>query len=479
MSQPKEARTPLSRRSFLRFSAFSGGAALLAACGGATTAPTADGTTAPGATAAPAAAAPPTIAASGGQVTIEWANGWSSAVTQEVLPLIVAEFETANPNIKIQYENPGPTDGYAEGILTRIAGGNPPDIFYMTSTPTEYAARGSLVDISDYMSTAKTAKPDAFFPGPLASCQWQGKTYALPTSAGASAVYTNVQLFKDKGLASDRASLPATWDDAKRISKELTISDGSTITQAGLVPFIGNNWMYPVWMALNGGQLFDVAANKYTVDSENNVQWLDYWVRWLDELYGGNLEALSTAGNWDDAYPDSQFALGKQAMVHTGSWVTTDAQIPFEFEVAKMPVGPGGSKSVTAFYPNWFGIPKGAKHPDEAFLFIEFLATTGWQTWYKFIMDTPAWRGFPPDVLPTKLVEDVGEPKAKDYNTFFAEYLNDSIPMWNSPVESFAQETLNTAVGEVMNKVKSPKAALAEVQAACQARLDEVLKTAA
>jgi hypothetical protein len=92
-------------------------------------------------------------------------------------------------------------------------------------------------------------------------------------------------------------------------------------------------------------------------------------------------------------------------------------------------------------------------------------------------MDTPAWKAFPPTVLTTKLVDAVGQERATQVNTFFADYLNDAVEMWTSPVETFAQETITAAVDQVMNKVKSPKDALAEAQELCQAKLNEVLKT--
>jgi ABC-type glycerol-3-phosphate transport system substrate-binding protein len=144
--------------------------------------------------------------------------------------------------------------------------------------------------------------------------------------------------------------------------------------------------------------------------------------------------------------------------------------------VARFPVGPGGSKSYTAFWPNWWVVPQGTQHPDEAFLFIEFVATKGWETWYTAIMDTPAWKEFPPSVLTTKLVSATSQARAEDVNKFFADYLNDAVEMWTSPVETFAQETLTAAVDQVMNKQKSAKDALAEAQQLCQARLEETLK---
>ena len=91
-------------------------------------------------------------------------------------------------------------------------------------------------------------------------------------------------------------------------------------------------------------------------------------------------------------------------------------------------------------------------------------------------MDTPSWRGFPPSVLTTKLVTQTSPERAQNVNAFFANYLEDAVEMWTSPVETFAQDTLTAAIDEVLNKRKSAKDALAEAQATCQAKLDETLK---
>jgi multiple sugar transport system substrate-binding protein len=468
--------SPTSRRRFLQVLALSGGAAILAACGGAATAPAPTAAPAAPADSAPAPTTAPAQVEPSGQVTIEWFNPYTTATTQEVLPLMIGEFEKQNPNIKVKYENPGNGDGYVEALLARVAGGNPPDVATLFAPPVEFAARGSLLEIDDFMASAATAKPDAFFSSPLKSCQWQGKTYGLPSSAGAGAIYINTQMFKDKGISTERADFPKTMDELKALSKEfITLKDGALET-AGFVPFAGNTWIYPAWSAMYGGQLYDTNGTKYVLDSDANVQWLTDWLGWLDDLYGGNLEAVNTAGNWAGTYPDTAFNQKRASMASEGSWSSTDAEIPFEWEVARFPIGPGGTKSLTAFWPNWWAIPKGTKQPEASFKFLEFVATSGWETWYKFIMDTPSWKQFPATVLTTKLIDQVGQARAENVNTFFAEYLNDAVEMWTSPVESFASETIASAIGEVMNKVKTPKEALAEAQKVCQDKLNETLK---
>lgn len=514
------ARRSVSRREFLRLAGVGGGAALLAACGAAPSAPSAGTTAQPGAattppavvettttaplaaTAAPApvaeqttatvaaatgmapAAETPTFAVGAqagdvvgsGATRITWFNSYSTASTKQVIPLVLQAFVKENPDIAVERVGPEANANLQEALLARVAAGNPPDTSTIYSTPAELAAQGSLMAIDEFMATAKLATKDAFFAAPLKSCQWQGKTYGLPSSAGAGAIFLNVAKFKEKGISTKRADFPKTWDEVKALSKEFTVKKGDKIEQAGLVPWTGLDWLTAAWSGLNGGTIFDPTAAKYTLDTDNNVEWLTYWVGWLDDLYGGSLEKFNTSGKWGDTYPGNAFQAGQQAMALGGSWETTDSDIPFEWEVVKLPVGPRGKKSVTGFWPNWWVIPTGSKRPQEAFLFIEYWATKGWEIWYRVITDTPAWKAFPPDILTSKMVSKIGLEKAKDVHQFFATYLEDAIEMWNSPIETFATDTIKSTIDEVLNKKKKPKQALADAQAICQAKLNEALK---
>mgnify|MGYP001026931446 CR=1 FL=1 len=149
--------------------------------------------------------------------------------------------------------------------------------------------------------------------------------------------------------------------------------------------------------------------------------------------------------------------------------------IGFRWDVAKFPVGPGGTKSVTGFWPNWFVQPVGGKHRREAFLLNEYFCTIGMPTWYKEVFDTPAWLDFPADVITQNLIDNVGLEKAQELHSFFRDYLEDAVEVWTSPIEDFATDQINRAIDQVLHKVKTPQEALDEAQAIAHSKLEETL----
>ncbi len=453
-----------SRRQFLQLAGMAGGSALLAACAvpGATPNDEGGGDTENG-------------------VTIAWWNSYSTETVQQIAPEIISDFEALHPEITVDYEiSGGPPGGGAlvEVLLSRIAAGNPPETVTIFDPPSQYGALGSLVAIDDLMAAAETATSDAFYEGVLNTCKWQGNTYGLPASAACSVVFMNKTLFAEKGISTDRADFPQSWDEWKALSAELTVMENGEVQQAGYVPPWADSWLYPVWSDLNGGRIFDAENSQYSIDSPENIEWVQYWANWIDEQYGGDLERLSLVGNWNSAYPpDSAYFNSLESMHLDGSWIMTDIEYPFEWEIAHIPVGPSGNQSVTGFWPNWFVMPTGNAHPEESFRFIEYFSTVGWETWYQAIMDTPAWKGASRENVTQKLVDLFGQERALELHNFFTDYLANTAAMWDSPIQNFASDTLRTTIEAVLSKSQSASTAMANAQQLCQTRLDETLNT--
>ncbi len=473
----------LTRREMLKMLGAGSAAILLAACApkpaaAPTSAPAPAATEKPAEpTATPAAAEAPTAAPAAGQVTIEFWTAWGGGEKPWLEPML-ADFEAKHTDIKVNFVFGGPGGGdYNELLLARIAAGSPPDVAHTFTPPVGFAARGSLDVIDELMAQAQYAKPEKFWPKVLKTCQFKGKTYGLPFSAGCCGIFYNTDWLAEKGLKIDRESFPKTWDDLRALSKDFVVWDGEELKTGGIVPWF-ELWQMPAYSASFGAQLFKSDELQYTIDDPGNVALLEYWVSWLDEQYKGNVDYLSSLGGWY-AGPDSLWIDKRVPMGYGGSWTVSYEQMKYEkifkWDVGKMTAGPNG-KGMTAFWPNWFTLPVGGKHRQQGFLLCEYMCTIGMPIWYKVVNDTPAWLDFPREVITQNLIDNVGADKAKDIHNFFIDYLEEAVEMWTSPIEDFGTDQINRAVDRVLHKAQPAKDALAEAQKVSQAKLEETMK---
>lgn len=485
----RNRRNMMNRREFLRLTGVSGSTLFLAACGAAPAAPAAQATQAPAAVAtqapavvateAPAAAAPSTDKT----VVTFWTPGGSEGFCNN-FAVIAADYEKRNPNIDIAEVQCGTGDqAFNEVLLARIAAGNPPDATIVWDSPIALGARGSLEALDELMATSQFAAKENWPTPVLASCIFGGKTYGLPVAAGTYAMWYNQEWFEKLGMKSERENFPKTWNDMRQMSKEFTKWDGDKLVSVGFIPW-GDQYTLPVWSASNGGKIYDAAAQKYMIDSEQNVEMMQFAVDWLNDEYRGDYQKLTTAGNWgmyaDDTLGAPGFQGGKVGMRLDGFWVVGDiyeAELSFErWNVASIPVGPSGDKPTSGYWPNWLVIPTGSQKRDEAFKWLDYLSGIGIEQWFKVIPDMPTNKKVSTDLIPSRAAEKRGVPFALEVADFFRKQLDIATPMWDSPVQNFANDQLGRALEQIYNKQATPKDALAEAQKACQAELEKVLK---
>jgi len=406
----------LSRRSFLILTGGSSLAAILVACGQGGTATEEAATAMSNGTA-------PTTAAGAEAVTISfWTPGGSDTFC-EGFNTIAKEFQAVEPGIIVSPAQCYSGDeAFREVLLASIAAGTPPDSTILWDSPVAYAVRGALEPLDALMDVSRYSQAANWPAGVLASCQHKGQTYGLPATAGSYGIFYNRDWFDSLGIPSGRDAFPKTWDELRALSKEFTQWNGDVLEKAGFIPWSNPGDVYSmavelaVWSALNGTQLYDEANLKYTLDSAENIEMMQYALDWWAEEYKGDLTKVRASNNWggyedNEARPPS-LQQGNLAMLTNGFWFTGDiysSEMTFEnWDTAPFPIGPSGSKSVSGYWPNWLVIPKGSPHAVEAFKYLDYIGGEGIKTWFANIPDVPANLTVPADLVPAVVVEKRG-----------------------------------------------------------------------
>ena len=371
---------------------------------------------------------------------------------------------------------------YSQALIGAITAGAPPDIAVLWDAPVSLGTQGAFLALDDMMAKSKISI-DTWPGGLLASCQFKGQTFGLPVAAGLYSMWYNADMFEAKGIKSDPASFPKTWDEMRKLSKEFTVWDGDDLKVAGFMPTRVPESL-AIWSALNGGKLYNSANFKYTLDSEENIAMFNYFVDWLNEEYKGDINLVDRSGSFTDGYPNgttgqaSAFREGRLAGIQSGSWLMGDIWDPAptfsNWQLADNPVGPSGTATVSGVWPNWLVIPATALNPQAAFDYLTYLSTEGVLTWYENVPDIPTnslVKLSPPKIL----IEHRGEEFAKNAAAFYSSQAKVVTPMWDSPVQGFGNDQIRLAMEKIYTKAATPKDALAEAQAASQAELERVL----
>jgi multiple sugar transport system substrate-binding protein len=424
--------------------------------------------------------------AAGEEVQVEfWLPGGSDIFFKKHQEIARA-YSRADKNVNIALKRHTGEQAFMEVLLARIAAGNPPNALVVWDTPTSLAVRGSLMALDEFMADSKNSQLENWPEALRSTCEYEGQMYGLPFQADSYALWYNEELLESKGIPSDRDSFPKTWDELRAMSKEFTRWKGDKLETAGFVPgFVVGDVAeeLPIWSALNGGQIFDAESQRYLIDSDENVEMVDYFLSWMNEEYHGNVQQVQRSGAWG-AYEGPQgqppaFQNNRLAMMLTGAWVMGDLynfETKFErWNVAKIPVGPSGSQSVSGYWPNWLAIPAGVDHAEEAFGYLDHMSVEGAEALYETGTGVPTNAKVEEGLAPADVAEKRGQEFAEEATNFFRGQLEIAVPMWNSPVQGFAVDQLRRALERVARKVDKPREALTAAQQACQAELEKVV----
>jgi len=326
-----------------------------------------------------------TLSASAKTTVEVWSAGWMNPASPTIqgwgFKYALQRFAELYPDIElkwnVQVAGAGQTPEAMQKLMTAVAAGTAPDVTVLDRfLLAEWAARGAIQPIDEYAKGSKIVIPANCPPAAWDELHGlDGKLYGttnIGDNTGFWSLYYNKTLFKEAGL--DPNKPPKTWTEWIEYAKKLTKTDvEGRIIQLGYRP-------YPDWagefncVARTNQTTFVTPDGKTaTINSTKGVEAVEQIVKLIDAQ--GGIEKVSRFFSGIQPGALDPFLNNKVAMYDMGEWFLWDiAQYApkLDFGVAFLPTPSG--KQFTAWIGGWaWAMPKGCKHPEEAFKVMEFL----------------------------------------------------------------------------------------------------------
>lgn len=199
---------------------------------------------------------------------------------------------------------------YEEGLLTRIATHNGPDLFYVPDwwLP-DLAAKGLLLNLDPYIAKDRSFKRSNYVPQALQGLTFHGHLYGLPRGFSPTVLYYNKNIFDQMHVAYPSATW--TLNDLLTAARKLTNKQHwGLMLHNGPGASDKPNFFYFLWNF--GADYVDKAGSTCTL-TDPKAQQAFQWVLSLTYKYHVQPTTAEITANGD--WSGSLFTKGKVAMV--------------------------------------------------------------------------------------------------------------------------------------------------------------------
>jgi ABC-type glycerol-3-phosphate transport system substrate-binding protein len=354
--------------------------------------------------------------------------------------------------------------------MLAVSAGIPPDVagLFGANVP-QYADDKAVMKLDDFCREAGIG-PEDYKPVYWATGNYKGHIYSLPSTPASTALHFNTALMRKAGL--DPSKPPTTIEELTAMADRMTEKDGKKIKISGFLPSEPGWWNWS-WGYFFGGKLWD-GQSKITINSPENVRAFE-WVQSFSKKYGpGELQTFKSGfGNFSS--PQNAFMQNQVGMEMQGVWmynfITMYAK-DLQWAAAPFPHPKDRPDlaDTTIAEEDVLVIPSGAKHPREAFKFIQFvqsqkgmeLLCLGQKKNSPLVNVSPEFWAKHPNPYVKLFDRLAGSPNAT---------ATPALGIWTE----YGAE-INNAYDEIVLMQKTPKQALDAVAARMQPKLDQYLR---
>ncbi|MER7281176.1 sugar ABC transporter substrate-binding protein [Dactylosporangium sp. NPDC000244] len=302
--------------------------------------------------------------ASGGNVTLEFAQWWGAELPSGEFDKIINDFTAQNPNIHIKLLS-APYASTKQQLITGAASKTLPDVVGLDGAwVNDFAKQGAIADMSKLMSDS------SYDASQLASqVQVKGKTYMIPVVNFVYPLFVNKDLLAKAGVATVPATRTEFLDAAKKISATGGDVKGWALPLDTAVPNgIQNDVMSWLW-ASGGSMLKDGKPDLTSAQVKSTVN----YVKSLNDA-GVIAPGSLTMKEQDkvEKFTNGQVGMMIDSLAHIN--LIKKNKPDLKFEVAALPAEDGYTGKRGIPYASWgIGISNSTKHKAEAFKFVSYL----------------------------------------------------------------------------------------------------------
>ena len=283
----------------------------------------------------------------------------------------IAEFEAANPGIKVEPVLVARKDHWTKFVAAAQAR-KAPCIVSVDLTTAAY--NGYLMPLDKYWNAEPASYRKAWSDDMLKAMKWKGQLYGLPVWGGTYAEIYNRDLVTKAGL--DPAKPPKTFDDYIAWSKKLTGSDHwATAVLGGKTDTTTRVLL--TWIWANGGEAFnaDMTESTFAKDPKSLAAIKTY----LGLVKAGLAAPAPTTTNYLEQ--TNLYAQGKIATMRNAYWaiakvVGDNPSMNGKSFVAPIPANVPNAPTLATVTAS--SISSSCPNPDAAWKFIKFDAEKKW-----------------------------------------------------------------------------------------------------
>ncbi|HEY0000541.1 MAG TPA: extracellular solute-binding protein, partial [Actinoplanes sp.] len=304
---------------------------------------------------------------SGGKIELNmvwWGDANRAADTQKTLDL----FQAANPNIVVKTEFQD-SDPYKDKLVTRFAGGTPPDLSAMrVDSITEYAGRGSLLDLTQFGAD----KLDLSGVGDAAKALGtvDQKVYGVPSGLNSVGFVINKEITDKYGVAIPNGDT-WSWEEMQSFAKEVTAKSKKAVYGTFFDAFTISNFL--VFITQRGEKLYG-EDGKLALPQETTTAWFQMM---NDMRASGAFPPAGFIDPTNGSAPDKSYVARKKLasqIIPTNNLANYNKASGGQLQLLAMPgESQAEQRGAPIGTPQIWSIAAKSKHPDETLALLNFI----------------------------------------------------------------------------------------------------------